>query len=137
MGFAENIRILSNISCGVASLNSYLEQRANGVPSGYASYNLLGNLTNGFIRNEMAYDMQRYGYSYGNYLNSWVGYGNPVSNAIGTMGMLAAYTPWTFFNLPCGFFTPMPMGCFGGLGMGFGSYSITTTTGFRHNAFCC
>lgn len=137
MGFAENIRILSNINCGLASINTYLTQRTNGVPAGYASYNLLGNLTNGFIRNEMAYDMQRHGYSYGNMVNAYAGYGNPWSNAIGTLSLLNTYTPWAFFNSPCAIFRPIPTPFFCGIGMGFGSFSVTTTSGFRHNAFCC
>lgn len=86
MGFAETMRIMSNINCGLASTVSYLEQRTSGVPAGYAGINLFGNLANGIARNQVAYEMQLYGNPVGNTINMYSGYGNPVSNTIGTLG---------------------------------------------------
>lgn len=143
MGFAENMRVLSNINCGLASATGYLEQRSNGVNPQYARMNLFGNLLNGISRNEVAYEMQRHGNPVGNTINMYAGYGNPVSNTIGTLGLMSACSPWMFFNQPGYMFCPPPMGMCGmggiggmgfysGLGMGFGSYSITTTTTHTH-----
>ncbi len=146
MGYAENMRIFSNINCALASGVSYLEQKQSGVPTSYAMGNLFGNLANGFARNEVAYGMQRWGNPIGNTINMYAGYGNPVSNTIGTLGILSACNPWMFFNRPlCMCYCPMPGfytgGFYSGLGMGFGSsISITSTTtygGFRPRAFCC
>jgi hypothetical protein len=133
MGFAETMRILSNINCGLASGVSYLEQKQNGVSTTCALGNLFGNLANGVTRNEIAYNMQCWGNPTGNFINMYSGYGNPVSNTIGTLGLLGACSPWVYFNQPTCFLSPYtPYGCgggfFGGLGMGFGSFSITTTT---------
>jgi len=137
MSYAENMRILSNINCALSSGLSYIDQRENGVPRPYAMNNLFGNLANGFARNEIAYDMQRYGNPVGNYINAAAGYGNPVANTIGTLGIMGACTPWMFFRMPSFMFGCPNIGFYSGLGMGFGSVTITTTTGFRHNAFRC
>lgn len=127
MSFADNMRILSNINCGLASATSYLEQRTNGVPIGYAGFNLFGNLANGISRNEVAYQMQRYGNPVGNTINMYAGYGNPVSNTIGTLGLMSACTinPWMYFNSCNYFYNPMPMfggGFYSGMGMGFSPF---------------
>lgn len=124
MSFAENMRILSNINCGLASATTYMEQRLNGVPAGYAGINLFGNLANGVARNQVAYEMQLYGNPVGNTINMYSGYGNPVSNTIGTLGLMSACTfnPWMYFNSCNYFYNPMPMmggGYFSGIGMGF------------------
>jgi len=138
MGFAENMRILSNINCGLASLNTYLDQRINGgVAPQYAVMNLIGNLGNGFARNEIAYGMQKYGNPIGNTINMYAGYGNPVSNTIGTLGIMSAFNPWLFFNQPYYMFGCPAMGFYSGMGMGFGSYTMTISNGYRYNAFCC
>ncbi|MBR1461170.1 hypothetical protein IJ596_06015 [bacterium] len=100
MGFAETMRIMSGINCGLASGVSYIEQRNNGVNRGYALTNLFGNVANGLARNEAAYEMQKWGNPMGNIINSFAGYGNPVSNTIGTLGIMSALTPWMFFNMP-------------------------------------
>ncbi len=101
MGFAENMRVLRNINCGLQSGVSLIEQRNNGVGWGPATINLFGNLANGITRNEIAYGMQKWGNPMGNLINSWAGYGNPVSNTIGTLGIMSACsTPWMFFNMP-------------------------------------
>ena len=124
MSFAENMRILSNINCGLASATTYMEQRLNGVPAGYAGINLFGNLANGVARNQVAYEMQLYGNPVGNTINMYSGYGNPVSNTIGTLGLMSACTfnPWMYFNSCNYFYNPMPMmggSYFSGIGMGF------------------
>ncbi|MCM1339864.1 MAG: hypothetical protein NC191_09355 [Muribaculaceae bacterium] len=141
MGFAENMRIMSDINCALASGVTYMEQKQNGVPGCYAMKNLFGNLTNGFMRNEIAYGMQRCGNPVGNNINLYAGYGNPVSNTIGTLGILGACTPWMFFNQPSYMFCCPNFGFYSGMGMGFGgSFSITTTTtygGFRPRAYSC
>lgn len=140
MGFAENMRIMSNINCGLASLVSYGQQRTNGVNPQYATMNLFGNLTNGIARNEVAYEMQKFGNPVGNTINMYAGYGNPVSNAIGTMGLMGACSPWMFFNSPSYMFSPMPMmgGFYANMGMGFNNISITTTHHCHHNrGFYC
>lgn len=123
MGYAENMQILSNINCTLASMNSYLDQRSNGVSAPQAQFNFWGNMTNGIARNQVAYDMQKWGNPVGNNINMYAGYGNPVSNQIGTTALLAAnYQPWMFFNCysympPC---PPMPMnGFYASMGMGF------------------
>lgn len=108
MGFAETMRILSGINCGLSSANTYMGMRMNGVNPNFATASLFGNLANGFARNEIAYGMQKMGNPYGNLINSAVGYGNPVSNTIGTLGIMSACSPWMFFNSgcymnPCGF----------------------------------
>ena len=124
MGYADTMRIMSNINCGLASAVSYLDQRTNGVPAGYAGLNLFGNLANGIARNEVAYEMQLYGNPMGNTVNKFAGYGNPVSNTIGTLGLMSAcmFNPWMYFNSCNYFYNPMPMmggGYFAGMGMGF------------------
>lgn len=124
MGFAENMRILSNINCGLASTVSYMEQRQNGVNPAYAGVNLFGNLANGIARNEVAYEMQKFGNPVGNTINMYAGYGNPVSNTIGTLGLMSACSPWMFFNSPSYMFCPPQMGFWGGMGMGFGGFGI-------------
>ena len=98
MSFADNMRILSNINCGLASATTFLQQKSDGVNPQYATMNLFGNLANGIARNEVAYEMQRFGNPTGNMINMYAGYGNPISNAIGTMGLMGACTPnpWMF-----------------------------------------
>ena len=76
-------------------------------------------------------------------INMYAGYGNPVSNTIGTLGLMSACSPWMFFNCPSYMFCPPPMGFWGSMGMGFGGFgmmpfggsvSITTTT--RRGFYC-
>ncbi len=98
MSFADTIRVWSNLNCTLSSLNSFGQDKLNGVSTGDAVTNLFGNMANGIVRNEIAYDMQIHGNPMGNVINSYAGYGNPVSNAIGTMGLMTACTPWVYFN---------------------------------------
>lgn len=122
MGFAENMRILSGINCGLASLVNYIDMRNNGVNPNYATMSLFGNIGNGLARNEVAYQMQSMGNPIGNDINMYAGYGNPVSNAIGTMGLMSACSPWMFFNSPCCCYSPMSYygGGMMGYNMGYG-----------------
>lgn len=109
MSFADTMRILSNINCGLASVDTYISQRQSGATVANASYNLFGNLINGFARNEVAFGMQCWGNPMGNAINMFAGYGNPVSNAIGTLGLMSANcSPWMFFG---GMSMCSPMGC--------------------------
>ncbi len=121
MSFANTMRILSNINCGLASTTTFLQQKADGVNSQYATMNLFGNLTNGIARNEAAYEMQRFGNPVGNMVNMYAGYGNPVSNTVGTLGLMSACTPWMLFNSYQYMYPSMPMmgGFYSNMGMGF------------------
>ena len=114
MGFAENMRIMSGINCTLASLVSYGEQKQNGASASYAGYNFLGNMLNGFVRNDIAYQMQNWGNPMGNMINMYSGYGNPISNFVGTTALLGANcSPWMFFGMcqpMC--YMPMSFGCF-------------------------
>lgn len=148
MGYAENMRVLSNINCGLASAVTFLQQKNMGVSGAYAGGNLIGNLMNGIARNEVAYDMQKHGNPVGNTINMYAGYGNPVSNTVGTLGLMSACSPWMFFNCPSYMFCPPPMGFWGSMGMGFGGFgmmpympfggsiSISTTTTHRRGFYC-
>ena len=101
LGYAENMRTLSGINCGLQSLVSYIDARNNGATPQVATTQFAGNIFNGLARNEVAYEMQRFGNPVGNTINLYAGYGNPVSNTIGTLGLMSACTPWMFFNSPC------------------------------------
>lgn len=138
MSFADTMRIWSNINCGLASATTYLAQRQNGVPAGYAAVDLMGNLANGVARNEVAYQMQQYGNPVGNHINMYAGYGNPVSNTIGTLGLMSACSPWMFFNSYSYCYPPMPMfggGFYSGIGMGFNP--MIGMGGCCHHGFWC
>jgi hypothetical protein len=97
MSYAENLRNLGNINCLLSSMNTFLWQLDNGVKTQYATMNLFGNLANGIVRNEWAYGMQLHGNSAGNVINMFSGYGNPVSNTVGTLGLMSC-SPCMFFN---------------------------------------
>lgn len=106
MSFADTMRIWSDINCTLASITSFTQQRTEGVSAGEATANLFGNLTNGIVRNEMAYMMQQAGNPYGNIVNAAAGYGNSYSNTVGTLALMGGVAPWTFFNcgmIGCGY----------------------------------
>jgi hypothetical protein len=119
MGFADTMRVWSNINCGLASMNTFLWQRNNGVNTQYATMSLFGNLANGIARNEWAYGMQLHGNPAGNMINMFSGYGNPVSNTVGTLGLMSC-SPWMYFNcMPTvGFYSGMGFACSPMMGMG-------------------
>lgn len=119
MSYADNMRTLSGINCGLQSLVSYIDAKNNGVPTQIAATNFVGNIFNGLARNEVAYEMQRHGNPAGNMINLYAGYGNPVSNTIGTLGIMSACSPWMFFNSPwCGYGMYSPYMMNFGWGMG-------------------
>ena len=122
MGFAENMRILSNINCTIASVNSYMTQRINGVPPQQAGLNFFGNVWNGYTRNNIACVMELWGNPIGNTINMYAGYGSNEANQFGTMGLLSAnFSPWMFFN--CYSCMPPMMPTYGCCyGMGFPGY---------------
>lgn len=132
MSYADNMRTLSGINCGLQSFVSYLDARNNGIDPRIATTQFAGNIFNGLARNEVAYEMQRFGNPVGNMINLYAGYGNPVSNTIGTLGLMSACTPWMFFNSPC---------CYGGYGMGYGMgmmpYYGMYGMGWGMGGFCC
>ena len=122
MSYASTMFTLSNINCGLASAVSFMQDRQAGVPPQYATGRLLNNVSNGLWRNSVAYDMQMHGNPVGNNINMFAGYGNPVSNAFGTLGIMSACTPAMFFGC-CStpMFRPMPGPiAFGHFGPGFG-----------------
>ncbi|MBP3821238.1 hypothetical protein J6G99_06305 [bacterium] len=100
MGFAETMRILSGINCGLASFNGYLDAKSSGVDRNTAMYNLFSNIGNGLARNEVAYEMQKMGNPLGNNINMYAGYGSTQANITGTIGLMTACNPWMFFNSP-------------------------------------
>lgn len=115
MSHADFMRTTTGIICGLQSLNTYLDQKSSGVNPQVATTNLVGNIFNGLARNEVAYEMARWGNPVGNMINMYAGYGNPASNAAGTLGLMTACTPWMFFNSPC---------CYGGYGFGMMPYGF-------------
>lgn len=128
MSFANDMRTLSGINCGLQSLVSYIDARNNGVAPQVATTQFAGNIFNGLARNEVAYEMQRFGNPVGNMINLYAGYGNPVSNTVGTLGLMSACTPWMFFNTPC---------CYGGFGMNYGYSMGMYNMGWGMGGFWC
>ncbi|MBD5402717.1 hypothetical protein HDR58_07965 [bacterium] len=120
--YANTIRTWSNINCGLASGVSFLEQKNQGVNTWDALTNLSINLGNGIMRNEVAYEMQRFGNPLGNYVNSFAGYGTPQANITGTLGLMSSFSPWMTFNSPfCSYMMgPMSMGPYCGMNSGLG-----------------
>lgn len=117
MSHADFMRTSTGIICGLQSFNTYIDDKKKGVNPNVATTNLCGNLLNGLARNEIAYDMARFGNPMGNVINMFAGYGNPASNAIGTLGLMSACSPWMFFNTPCCYYGGMGMGMGYGIGM--------------------
>lgn len=132
MSHADFMRTSTGIICGLQSLNTYLDARSSGVPPMVASANFAGNLFNGLARNEVAYEMAKAGNPVGNIINMYSGYGNPVSNAVGTMGLMTACSPWMFFNSPC-CYSPM---MYGGFGMGYTPF-MNPMMGWGMGGFYC
>ena len=93
MGFPDLMRTLCNIDCIAQSADTYLTQKKEGKSTAAAGVNLFANLANGFVRNDIAYDMQRHGNSWGNFINTSVGYGNAEANATGSLALMSACMP--------------------------------------------
>lgn len=99
MSFADTMRVLSNIDCGLSSVVTYMKDKQSGKSPVEATGSLFTNITNGVARNEVAYEMQRHGNSLGNFINMYHGYGSAEANAAGTLGLMTATNPWMFFNV--------------------------------------
>ncbi len=115
MSLADAIRALSGIDCMLSSGITYSQQIKAGVPAPIANAGLFGNITNGLIRNEIAYGMQMYGNPAGNIINGYYGYGNPQANAMATYAMLGVCSPWFMFNsgmFGCGYYYPVIRCCY-------------------------
>lgn len=123
MGLDNTLYTLSNVNAILGSAVGFADARNNGVPVGDALMDFGFNVMNGAIRNEAARDIRRHTGSYLGYaVNSAAGYGNPVANAQGTMGLIGASmvtSPFGIFG--CGFnpyMTSSIYGC-GPFGGGF------------------
>lgn len=112
---------LSNINNILGSTLGAVEDKRNGASTGESIMNFGLNLTNGAVRNEVAYDMRRqYGTNMGFLVNNMAGYGSAEANQKGMAGLLGASlfnaavtNPWA--GCCCGFAAPvMPMPVFGG-----------------------
>ncbi len=99
MGYADNMRILGNISCGMGSLATYFQNKADGVNSSVAANNMIGNFMNGALRNEAGYYAYKdFGLRGVNDINIAYGYGDAQKNTAATLGILGVVTPQLFFN---------------------------------------
>ena len=98
MGYPENIRALSNITCGLAGFNNYMDRRWCGSGVVSSALGATGNALIGFARNNIAYDMAKSGYTIGQDINMFYGYGTERQNACAMMGLMSVYTPYMFFN---------------------------------------
>ena len=123
MSIDNAIHALSNFNAVMGSVNSMVDAKNNGVPTSDALIDFGFNVTNGVLRNAAAQDIQQRSGSYLGYaINSAAGYGNPVANAQGTMGLIGASmltSPFGIFG--CGFnpyMTSTIYGC-GPFGGGF------------------
>lgn len=124
---------LSNINNILGSSLGAIQDKQNGASTGESIMNFGLNLTNGAVRNEVAYDMRRnYGTNMGFLVNNMAGYGSAEANQKGMTGLLGASlfnavvsSPWMYGGY-CGGFAPMmPMygaGCCGGGFWGGGTY---------------
>lgn len=127
---------LSNINNILGSTLGAVQDKQNGASTGESIMNFGLNLTNGAIRNEVAYDMRRtYGTNMGFLVNNMAGYGSAEANQKGMAGLLGASlfnavvtNPWSYGGCCGGFAAPvMPMpvfggGCCGGGFFGGGTY---------------
>lgn len=129
---------LSNVNNLLGSALGAVQDKQNGASAGESIMNFGLNLTNGAIRNEVAYDMRKhYGTNMGFLVNNMAGYGSAEANQRGMTGLLGASlfnavvsNPWSFGGCCGGFVAPppvmpMPMfggGCCGGGFFGGGTY---------------
>lgn len=129
MSLDNAIYALSNVNALMGSTMGLIDARNNGVPTGDALMNFGYSVMNGALRNEASREIQRHTGSYLGYaVNSMAGYGNPVSNYVGTVGTIGAAmvsSPFGIFG--CNpFMTSTIYGC-GPFGGGFFGF----TPGFR------
>lgn len=116
---------LSHINNILESSNSALEGKLNGQKAGDILIDFGSNVTNGALRNEIAYDIKRTtGSDLGIAVNNAAGYGSAEANQKGMQGLIGASLFSGLFNnswFGGGCCAPMfpPMGgCFGGGYMG-------------------
>lgn len=107
MGFADTMRILSNINCGLSAINNYNDLRASGNSGALAGAQATSNLFGGLCRNQIAYDMALHGNYIGQDINRYYGYGSEEANASAMMGLMIACSPYMFFNT-CHYYCPTP-----------------------------
>ena len=99
MGYNETIYTLSNINCGLASINNYSRNRSNGAGRISSALDAASNLCFGIVRNNMAYDMaQNWGSSYGQTINGCYDYGSAEQNTAAIMGIMSGFSPYMYFN---------------------------------------
>ena len=149
MGLDNTIYALSNINAILGSTVGYINDKQNGVPTGYALSNFGNNIFNGVFRNAVSRDIRQTTGSYLGYaVNSAAGYGNPVSNYNGTVGTLNAALLTSPFA--CCSFNPYMMassiyscnpfnyGFFGsGMFGGYNSYGLGGASFFSPMGFYC
>ena len=121
MSYASIMKDGCNLLNALACTNTALGAITNGANPTVAITKSLGIFTYGCLRNEIAYDMQCHGNPVGNMVNLYSGYGNTVSNAVGTMGLMSACSPWMFFN--CYSYCPPPMNFCSPMA-GFGGFGV-------------
>lgn len=95
---ADTMCAWGSLNCTLASVVTLINEKNNGVPTGYAIADFAGNMANGIGRNLIAADMQRHGNSMGNLINMTTGYGNSYSNFVGTTALMSACSPAMFFG---------------------------------------
>lgn len=102
MSIDNTIYALSGINNLLGGTLGFINDKQNGVPTGYAMSNAGLNIMNGAIRNEASRDIQQMTGSYLGYaVNNLAGYGNPVANyqgTVGTMGALMLSMPMNIFG---------------------------------------
>ena len=99
MGYNDTMLTLSNIHCGLAGFNNYLNNRSTGAGRISSALDAGANLCFGLMRNNIAYDLsENYGCTYAHNINSSYGYGSAEENAGAMMGLMSAFTPYMFFN---------------------------------------
>jgi len=133
MGYADTMRIMGNINCGLASFGTFMNRLNDGVNPCAAGAELSTNMVNGVARNQIAYEMQRHGNPVGNSINLYAGYGTPEANAFGTYALFSAnLNPWMCFrmyNCCYGPMMPRPMMPMYGPYMGMGYMTPYACTG--------
>lgn len=134
MSIDSAIYALSNFNALAGSALGAVDAKNQGASAGSALMGFGFNVMNGALRNEAAREIQHHTGSYLGYaINSAAGYGNPVANARGTMGLIGASmltSPFGIFG--CGFnpyMTSTIYGC-GPFGGGFFGGGCGCGTGF-------
>lgn len=135
MSIDNTIYALSNMNALLGSSLGFVNDRQNGVPTGYALSDMGYNIMNGALRNMASRDIQQRTGSYMGYaINNIAGYGNPVANyqgTLGTMGALALSNPFSIFGC-----SPWMTSSLYGCGpMGYGYWNSGFFGGCGYNPF--